>query len=741
MIDTILWRPHLDTLANSFVVLAIMAWLCLLYYRYRSLHTVKRSWLLVVPKILLAILLLIALLDPCWRVIRPSKNAQKVVMLSDVSTSMDVEDGKSGSRAARARRISAKFGDELGDWVDFKDYQFDLDMRDRKQQKLGKEVRGTDLGRTVVALAQQPDLSNCKAVVMLTDGGDEVVNCERMPSVPMYIAGVGTDPSTWNDLAIGNADLPAEVEVSTPFKVSADILASSATGGFSLETADVDVAVEKLAGGKFQEVDSRTVDLRKQKVRVEFELPAEEVVGVHEYRLTVKQIEDEITYLNNQRTFRLDVRQKKISALLYGCTLNWNYALLKRELDDDPTIRLTAVYRTKKDVIRIEGSRQDGDEVFSRGFPTDEEVLKLYKCIILGSFPAEHLSDACFEALKKYVDEGGSVIFLGGPDSFGKGGYHKTPAAVLIPWQISRTEREISAGQYSVMVPPEGAEHGMMSATAEILGGVSSPVLYSVNHVDSLRSGALSLMNASVGENISAVVALQPYGKGQTLGLATDTLWRWGRMQGGISDAYHQFWRDVIRYMSGEFEGGRFLTVKWDRKKYSPSEEAVADVHVAGRYAAGEIRLNGTISHAGKTKKLSIDPVRGEGNIFRTKIFFPERGEYAFKLEAMLGDEPLDKYERTIRVGSAVNEGAELAVDHAFLEGLASRSGGYYETENEVDKLIERLKAMVMEGAGPHDFPLVRKPDILYGTLPVYILLAMLVLAAEWILRRRMNML
>lgn len=740
MIGTILWRPHLSTLANSFVVLAMTAWLCFLYYRYRSLHTVKRSWLLMVPKIVFTLLMLIALLDPCWRVIRPSKNTQKVVMLSDVSTSMDVADGKSGSRAARARRISAKFDDQLGDWVDFKTCQFDVDMRD-PEQKLGEEIRGTDIGRTVVALSQKPDLSDCKAVVMLTDGGDEVVDSERMPGVPMYIAGVGTDPSTWNDLAISNADIPAEVEVNTPFKVSADILARSATGDFSLKTTNVDVTVEKLTGGEFREVKSRTVDLRNQKVRVQIEVPAEEMAKVYKYRFAVKHVEGEMTYLNNQRVFRVDVRKKQIYVLLYGCVLDWNYALLKRELDDDPTIRLTAVYRKNKDVVRIEGSRQEGDEVFSRGFPTDEEVLKLYKCIILGSFRAKHLSDASFEALKKYVDGGGSVIFLGGPDSFGKGGYDRTPAAPLIPWQISRTEREISAGQYPVMVPPEGAEHAMMSATADILDKVSSPVLYSINHVGPLRSGALSLMNASVGENISAVVALQPYGKGQTLGLASDTLWRWGRMHGEISNAYHQFWSDVIRYMSGEFEGGRFLTVKWNRKKYNPSEEALADIHVAGRYATGEIRLKGTTEHAGQTKELSIDPVRGQGNMFKTKVFFPERGEYAFKLEAMLGDEPLDKYERMIRVGSAVNEGAELAVDHAFLEGLAGRSGGYYKGENEVDDLIRRLKAMVMESAGPHDSPLVRKPDILYGTLPVYVLLAMLVLAAEWILRRRMNLL
>jgi hypothetical protein len=490
---SILWRPHLSTLANSFAVLAVIAWLCFLFYRYRSLYTVKRSWLLMVPKILFALLLLIALLDPCWRVIRPTEDAQKVVMLSDVSTSMDVGDGESGSRAARARRIAAEFDDELGDWVDFKAYRFDVDMRD-PEEKLGEEIRGTDIGRTMVTLSQESGLSDCKAVVMLTDGGDEVVHCERMPGVPVYIAGVGTDPSTWNDVAVGNADMPAEVEVNTPFKVSADILARSATGDFSLKTANVDVSVEKLTGGEFRPVSSRSVDLRKQKVRVEFEIPAEEAEGVYEYRLAVKHVEGEITHLNNRRAFRVDVRKKKIYVLLYGCVLDWNYALLKRELDDDPTIKLTAVYRKNKDVFRIQGSRQEGDEVFSRGFPADVEVLKLYKCIILGSFRAKYLRDACFEALKKYVDGGGSVIFLGGADSFGKGGYDRTPVAPLIPWQISRAERKISAGEYPVIVPPEGAEHGMMSATADILKKVSSPVLYSVNHVGPLRSGALSLM-------------------------------------------------------------------------------------------------------------------------------------------------------------------------------------------------------------------------------------------------------
>jgi len=276
----------------------------------------------------------------------------------------------------------------------------------------------------------------------------------------------------------------------------------------------------------------------------------------------------------------------------------------------------------------------------------------------------------------------------------------------------------------------------LSSATAAILDGVTAPVFYSVNKVGERRSGALSLMNASVGSQIVPIVALQPYGKGQTLGVATDTLWRWGRMDGDISGAFHQFWRDSIRYLAGEIEGGRFLTVKWDRKRYRPSEQAHAEIGIVGRYAEGEVYLKGSVEHAGTSQDLSI--VLKDGNDFQTEVFFTDRGDYAIKLEATRAGEPLDSYERVIRVGSNVSEGAELAVDHPFLENLAARSGGYYQREAEAEELMERLKAMLMTSADPHDTPLVSAPA-LFGLLPIYILLVMGVLLWEWILRRRMN--
>ena len=126
----------------------------------------------------------------------------------------------------------------------------------------------------------------------------------------------------------------------------------------------VDVQVEKKIAGVYQLLKTEKVDPSKANGRVEFDLPAEETPGVYEYRLSVKGIKGEMTELNNAREFAVDVREKSINVLLYGNMLDWNFALLKREFGDDPTINLTTVYRKSRSE-----ERRVGKECRSRWSP------------------------------------------------------------------------------------------------------------------------------------------------------------------------------------------------------------------------------------------------------------------------------------------------------------------------------------------------------------------------------------
>jgi len=84
-------------------------------------------------------------------------------------------------------------------------------------------------------------------------------------------------------------------------------------------------------------------------------------------------------------------------------------------------------------------------------------------------------------------------------------------------------------------------------------------------------------------------------------------------------------------------------------------------------------------------------------------------------------------------VGPGVNEGANLEVDHAFLDDLAMRSGGAYFQETDFEKLVDTLKSRVMDYAVSLEIPLVQDKYI-------YILIFMGILMLEWTMRRKMNL-
>ena len=334
-----------------------------------------------------------------------------------------------------------------------------------------------------------------------------------------------------------------------------------------------------------------------------------------------------------------------------------------------------------------------------------------------------------------YVKDGGSVVFLGGPDSFGRGGYDQPPLAPLMPWHVSRSEREMRVGEFPVTVPPNATDHAAVKSLARTLQKVRSPFIYSVNPVGNAHGGTQSLLDASVGESVMPLIALQRYGKGQTLGIATNTLWRWGRMEGDIQKAYNEFWGDTIRYLSGVYEGNRFLIVNWDRDppNYRPSETAEATMQIAGRSIQGQLRFTGTVKHGDKTTEIAIEPVAGTDQMFKTKIFFPDRGEYLVHIDAWAGFAPVDAYERTLRVSPTLNEGACLEVNHAFLKNLAGRSGGMYVREKEIDRLMEHLRTNLLTGSEKTDVRLVQEKGIFF-------LVVLAVLIAEWVVRRRLNL-
>ena len=72
MLAMLVWKPHLGTLANSLVILGVMVWMYVMWRRYRKRYTIKKTSLLLAPKLVVTLLVVLALMDPAWRDVKPS---------------------------------------------------------------------------------------------------------------------------------------------------------------------------------------------------------------------------------------------------------------------------------------------------------------------------------------------------------------------------------------------------------------------------------------------------------------------------------------------------------------------------------------------------------------------------------------------------------------------------------------------------------------------------------------------
>ena len=125
-------------------------------------------------------------------------------------------------------------------------------------------------------------------------------------------------------------------------------------------------------------------------------------------------------------------------------------------------------------------------------------------------------------------------------------------------------------------------------------------------------------------------------------------------------------------------EGQRFLAIKWDQQQYNPGETASATIRVAGRHDVEKLRFAAKMGVEGESRPITVEPLMGQGNTFRAEMNFARSARYRFELQAFLGEQMLESYEKTIVVGTRLNEGANLEVDHAFLNNLAVQAGGRY---------------------------------------------------------------
>ena len=726
------WNPRLGSIGSALVIWILAVFLVLLYRRSNTIRSARQSLLLLAPKILMVLLLVLALFDPKWTTVEQSAEGHKVLALLDTSSSMDVADDGRSSREARAEKILARIEKDLGKNIDVERVGFHQDLSSTEASDDKETLRNTDLGASLIAARRSRDLQNYVAMLTLTDGGDEPIQLQQDRELPLFTVGVGSDPADWNDLAIHDIEAPLTAEKAARFTISIDLKSYSKTPAFAEKLSAVKVTLQEKDESGWRYLDSETVSVNKGRHRMDFTVEGSEELGTRYFRVVTDQLEGELSLLNNTSPFEVDVRDAALRVLIYGRSIGWDFTGLKAELSSDPGISLTSIFAVSGDSVIDERSRQDSLRL--RRLPSDAAVLKSFQVIILGSFQARHLNEHQIGALKTYVENGGALVFMGGSESFGRGGWHETDLAPLFPWYLGDDEPPLRVKRYMAAVPLTSRELGIIAETAKVLDGATQVSLDALNLPGRLRPAALPILEASSDNATVAAIAQMRYGSGKVMAIASNALWKWRRSsQPALKDAYRAFWRSSLRSLAGLTEGGQFIQLKWDQPFYRPGETAKPTISIAGRHTPGAVSLRGQLSIDGTSIEIPFSPGLSFDNDFRAQIPFLQRGDYTLALEAYDGDKLLETYTKVLHVAPRLNEGARLEVDHAFLNDLAASTGGAHFRENQISEIAAALKETLVTRSQVVAIPLVQKGFVFFG-------LFLLVIVAELFLRKQRHL-
>ncbi len=169
------------------------------------------------------------------------------------------------------------------------------------------------------------------------------------------------------------------------------------------------------------------------------------------------------------------------------------------------------------------------------------DQLAQFKIAILGNMDGATLGAERAKSLVKFVDEGGSLILLGGDDAWSDRGFAATPLKELLPiqrdWSVPPRE-----GTFNAILTKEGAAHPALQSLVKKWTR-PMPVL-SIYPGSKPSAGATTVMTA----DNEPLIVTQRFGQGKVAAILSNSLWRW-QLEPGQQDEYLSFWDGLIQWL------------------------------------------------------------------------------------------------------------------------------------------------------------------------------------------------
>jgi uncharacterized membrane protein len=722
--------------AAAVVTLAIVAMSVFAYLRAG-----RRYLVLGALHLLAAASVLLVVVQPAVDLRAVTRIPGRIAVVIDDSQSMLENDGTAKTRTERVNQWLTDHGAELDALKGQNPIEYyTLSGPGRATRSQGPE---SDLLKALNAPLQTNDKTRpLSAVVLISDGADTET--------------LGTAPSDSDrkKLAarLGDADVPVNT-ILVGGKKSADLYIAEVIQdpiAFVRNTVKIEARIEQKGLGPLSVPVSLKRDgaLVTQQVaavpasgsaKVQFEFVPSEV-GEFVFSIEVPVQPGEAVVANNRRELIIKVVRDKIRALLVSGRPSWEERFLRRSLKLSPNVDLISFFilRTPSDFQSV-----PQNESSLIPFPTNElfdTELHTFDVVVLQNFDYRPYNMSyLLKNLREHVlNKGGALAMFGGELSFGGGAYAQTPLADVMPVEMSANEMDYR--DFTPTVTAAGEKHPVLrlsaaaTARSKIVGAL--PKLSGVMKVDGLAPGATALLThpdlKSRDGTPMPVMAVREVGKGRTLAVTTDTLWKWSfvdKLHGETGQSYERLIAQMFRWLMRDPEASRLrLVASRDRVRVGEAVDYSVRVLGADYQPLPRAPIGLVITEQGRPDTI-VSGETAEDGVYSYSYTVQRGGVVRATAEARLDDDPLTA-SLLVYGDDADKERAALASRDDVMGAIADATGGVSQSLESADVSgWARAKATTANVDRHQEIPL-------WNTWIALLAIAG-VLSLEWWLRRR----
>ncbi len=650
----------------------------------------------------------------------------------------------------------------------------------------------TDLTKALELALKEVPAEEITSVIIFTDGrhnGDAGVE-----SIARKFGGYGIQVSSVLvggtvkpfDLSISAADSPESVFLGDKVRFTVRVAATRANGRkakIHFEGAEGQIdEKEFLVEGDDWSKEFKFVDVPKEQ-------------GVYSYKLKVTNLEGELFADNNERQLDVAVSDDRTNVLLVDGRPRWEYRYLRNLFyGRDKSVHLQdwlvhpdSIAGIQPKLLEYASASRPFGQSEAGGWPIQDNDWRQFDVIIIGDIGQDVLTEDVIEQLRYNVEDRGALLVLISGSEYMPYSitsqklrdlmpidYDPSPAShrvapeesfvfqlaaagrghtVMNQSSSSSENEEIWAGipDFHWRLPIKGVKAGadiLAYAQPKREGGTADMALVAQSVAATIEEdpeAALKRLEEMRGEQSrNALVVAGARGKGRVLMLTTDSMWRLRSKDG--DQLHHRFWGQIMRWGAGEKmrSGNMYVRIGTDQLRYGAGETVKAYARFLDEKHNGIEALDPRIlvrqPDSGTASAFELKKKPDSNGVYECEIHgCIKPGTYTINLDCPKAYEALGKrYPQGLSTSFVVvttkqpAEEVDITATRNHVERVATATGGKVLTPTEYVKLNADF------GGGSKS--IADRVEFHLWSLPPLFIMIVILLTAEWILRKRSSL-